>query len=391
MVIKHGEAHSFPRSVIISSGREVMTLMENKQLSNDLSRIVERRGEQGKRPMTSMQRLKARLSGHDVDRVPNLNIVMSFAAKFAGIPYSDFILKPEEKCRANILCHEEFGIDAVTVMSDPFSEAEAFGCEILYPHDDHPKCVSKILEIHDDIKKLSVKAPHTCRRMDNTLRLIDIYKQLTHDSVPIIGWVEGPIAEFADLYDINKAMMDLIDRPKWAQDVMDICVEQALLFARSQIEAGSHIIGIGDAAASLVGPEIYHDMVLPREKRIIDFIHQMGAMVKLHICGNITPLLEDIKTLGCDIVDIDWMVDFPRACGILRGVSVVSGNLDPVAAFLNSSPDKIVSEVKGLISVSGVNTIISSGCEIPKNTDPEILRAMHQTLCHMTDADVRGI
>ncbi|MBO4885475.1 MAG: uroporphyrinogen decarboxylase family protein [Clostridia bacterium] len=330
--------------------------------------------------MNSMERLSARLAGKDVDRAPNLNILMTFAAKYAGIPYCDFILRPEEKCRANLIAHEEFGIDAVTVMSDPYTEAEAFGCRIEYPQDDHPRCLKHALEDYEDIGKLTVHQPDACRRMSNTIRLIELYKKRTAGDVPIVGWVEGPIAEFADIHDINNAMMDLVSEPEWAEEAMDICVEQAVLFAKAQISAGAHIIGIGDAAASLVGPSLYRDLILPREKKIVDAIHGAGAMVKLHICGNITPLLEDIKTLRCDIVDIDWMVDFVRANRLLEGISSVSGNLDPVQAMMNSTPEAIRSDVCALIDTTDNTSIISSGCEVPKATDPQILRAMDDAL-----------
>jgi len=327
-----------------------------------------------------MERLVARMAGKSVDRIPNLNILMTFAAKYANVNYSDFILKPEAKCRANLICAEEFGIDAVTVMSDPYSEAEGFGCKIEYPVNDHPHCVKHILEDYEDIKKLKVHDPSCTCRMSIIVRLVEMYRQHLGNDVPIIGWVEGPIAEFADLYDINYAMMDLISEPEWATDVMDICVEQAILFAKAQISAGAQIIGMGDAAASLVGPPLYRGMILEREKKIVDAIHEAGAMVKLHICGNIGPLLNDIKTLGCDIVDVDWMVDFAEANKILSGVSAVSGNLDPVRAVMNSTPEALYADIKALLAATDGTSIISGGCEIPKNTDPRLLKVMRQAL-----------
>lgn len=330
--------------------------------------------------MTSYERLQNRLLGKPVDRIPNLNILMAFAAKHAGVSYSDFILKPEKKAYANIKCHEDFKIDAVTVMSDPYSEAEDFGCEIEYPEDDHPHCVKHILNDYSDIQKLKVREPSQGRRMSKTVETIEWYQKQMGNSVPIVGWVEGPIAEFSDIYDINNAMMDLIAEPEWAEEVMDICVEQAIAFAKAQIQAGAHIIGLGDAAASIIGRELYSAVVLPREKKIVDAIHEAGALCKLHICGNITPLLEDIKTLGADIVDIDWMVDFIHANQVLSGVSSANGNLDPVRAVMNSTPEQIICDVQKLVASTDDTTMISGGCEIPKNTPPENLYAFYQAL-----------
>jgi len=331
--------------------------------------------------MTSMERLQARLAGKRVDRAPNLNILMAFAAKYGKVGYADFILKPEAKCKANILCHEAFGIDCVTVMSDPYTEAEAFGCEVEYPENDHPHCIRRAIEDYDDIKKLKIHDPVSCRRMHNTLQLIDLYKREVGNEVPIIGWVEGPVAEFADIYDINSAMMDLIAEPEWAEEVMDICTEQAILFAKAQIAAGAHIIGMGDAAASIVGGPIYREMILPREKKIVDAIHAAGAMVKLHICGDIGPILPDIRTLGCEIVDIDWMVDFAKANRVLAGVSSVSGNLDPVRTVMDGTPESVRAAVKQLLDETDATSIISGGCEIPKNTAHENLKAFDEALC----------
>ncbi|MBQ3079512.1 MAG: uroporphyrinogen decarboxylase family protein [Clostridia bacterium] len=333
--------------------------------------------------MNSMERLINRIKGEKVDRAANLNILMAFQAKYASVKYRDFILKPEEKVRANLIAHEAFGIDAVTSMSDPFTEAEGFGCAIEYPEDDHPHAVKRVIEDYGDIRKLKVKKPEDARRMSNGVRLMELYKEKVKGEVPIIGWVEGPIAEFADVYDINLALMDLLTEPEWAEDVMDILTEQAIVFAKAQIQAGADIIGIGDAAASLIGPSLYRNMILERERKIVEAVHEAGAMVKLHICGNISPILEDIKTLKCDIVDIDFMVDFQEANRILNGVSAVSGNIDPVRNVMNASPENIKKEIRMLIETTDNTSIISAGCEIPKNTDPALVKAFYEALAEI--------
>jgi uroporphyrinogen-III decarboxylase len=50
---------------------------------------------------------------------------------------------------ANILCHEKFGIDAVTTMSDPYAETGDFGAEIEYPYNDNPICRQPFLKEHE--------------------------------------------------------------------------------------------------------------------------------------------------------------------------------------------------------------------------------------------------
>jgi uroporphyrinogen-III decarboxylase len=61
-----------------------------------------------------------------------------------------------------------------------------------------------------------------------------------------------------------------------------------------------------------VGPDLYALYGLPWDKKIVEYIHSLGAGVKLHICGNITPIMELLREAGPDILDIDWMVDFAK-------------------------------------------------------------------------------
>ena len=106
----------------------------------------------------------------------------------------------------------------------------------------------------------------------------------------------------------------------------------------------------------------------------------MYPMPVLIIAAYIDPLLPHIRTHGCDIVDVDWMVDFAKANQILSGVSAVSGNIDPVTSVLHSTPDCIQREVHRLLDATDATSIINGGCEIPKKTSPSVLHTMDQAL-----------
>ncbi len=89
----------------------------------------------------------------------------------------------------------------------------------------------------------------------------------------VLGWVEGPFAEYADLRGVENALMDLMDRPELFQEAGQVLLHNAIDFAIAQIQAGADMIGIGDAAASLIGPDLYAQFVLPFESQLIDAIH----------------------------------------------------------------------------------------------------------------------
>ena len=52
-----------------------------------------------------------------------------------------------------------------------------------------------------------------------------------------MGWVEGALAEAADLRGVSTLLTDLIDRPEWVHELLEICTEMEIAFARAQIAA----------------------------------------------------------------------------------------------------------------------------------------------------------
>ena len=83
---------------------------------------------------------------------------------------------------------------------------------------------------------------------------------------------------------------------------------------------------------------MYRRFGLPYEQRIFAAVHEMGALARLHICGNTNRILADMAASGADIIDIDWMVDMRRAGEVFGDGPAVCGNFDPVAVMLQGTP-----------------------------------------------------
>ena len=71
-------------------------------------------------------------------RVLNFNILMGFTAKQCGVKYRDFVSDYRILCDCGLECSERFGLDIVTVMSDPMRETEGYGAKIVIPEDGIP-------------------------------------------------------------------------------------------------------------------------------------------------------------------------------------------------------------------------------------------------------------
>ena len=147
----------------------------------------------------------------------------------------------------------------------------------------------------------------------------------------------------------------------------------AARFARAQVAAGADLIGIGDAAASLVGPQLYREFVLPFERRLVEAVHAAGAKVRLHICGNITAILEPAGTLGADILDLDSMVGVAEARARTGERQVLLGNIDPVRVLRGGTPGQVRAELQECRRQAGERWIVGAGCEVPRGTPRENL------------------
>ena len=321
--------------------------------------------------MNGRERILALLDGKPVDRLPVMPITMMFAANQLGVSYRKYSNDPCALAEGQIRTAETFGFDYVNTMSDPAREAADCGAKVEY-FDNQPAALVEdqaLLADKTSLASLKIPDPLGGGRMTTGLRALSLYKERVRDKL-IEGWVEGPCAEAADLRGINTLMLDFFDDPSFVFDLFEFVVAMELRFARAQIEAGADSIGIGDAAASLVGPDIYERFVWPYEKKLVDGIRAMGAHVRLHICGNITPLLKRIGDLHCDIVDLDSMVSIAQARRIMGPRQVLLGNANPVTVVRGGTAEDVFKTLKSCADEAGLNYIIGAGCEIPVDTPP---------------------
>jgi uroporphyrinogen decarboxylase len=325
--------------------------------------------------MNSLNRTIDFIEGRKTDRVPFHPIMMRFAAAYAGVKYRDFCLSASHKCSANIHCATDFQSDWVNTMSDAYAEAEAFGNVLSYPDDDLPKVQQYAIRNITDIDRLTVRKTSEHRRMKERVIEISEYSQTASGRFFTSGWVEGPLAEYCDIRDINLALTDLYEYPDRVHKALDIITESAAGFITLQVKAGAHCIGIGDSVCSLISPELYREFCFIREKVLVDHIHSCGAYAKIHICGNISAILNDVIRTGTDIIDIDHRTgSVAEALSLLSEKQVFSGKSDPVSVIQDGDEGMIRESTRSFFEEAGRRAIVSAGCEITPGTGIENMK-----------------
>ncbi len=328
--------------------------------------------------MNGRTRILAHLAGRPVDRLPLMPITMMFAARQTGARYLDYCTDHRVLAEGQLRTAEKYGLDYVNTMSDPAREAADCGARVRY-FDAQPVALDEeqaLLADKIQLKGLRSPDPLGGGRMHNGIKAVAHLRARAGADLLVEGWVEGPMAEAADLRGINTLMTDFYDDPVFVRDLFDFVVELGLRFAREQIAAGADLIGVGDAAASLVGPVFYQEFIWPAEKKLIDGIHAMGAPTRLHICGNTRAHLAGMGRLGCAIADIDYPVPLPEARTKMGPDQIIIGNLNPVAALRDSNPDAITATLAACHRDAGARFIVGAGCEVPPDTPAENLRAL---------------
>ncbi len=329
--------------------------------------------------MNSRQRVLAKLAGEPVDRLPVMAITMMLAADMAGRPYRDYVTDHRVLVEGQLATAERYGLDYVSVISDPTREACDLGAPITF-FDDLPPAVQEDNTLLKDRARLATLAqpdPYAeGSRMLDRIQGAAMLRERVGSRLAVEGWIEGPCAEGADLRGLNTLMLDFYDDPDWVRDLFSFLIEMELAFAKAQIEAGCDLIGCGDAAASLVGPQIYEEFVWPYEQRLFDGIHAAGGRIRLHICGNTRAILDGMGRLGCDMIDLDFMVPMDEARAAMGPDQVVCGNLDPVHAVREGTPERIRDGLAACHAAAGDAYIVGAGCEIVRDTPPENFLAM---------------
>ena len=102
------------------------------------------------KPMTKTEQFHSLLQhGALPGKVLFRPILMYFAANFIGKTYGEFASDYNVLVEANLRCMDEFGLDMLGLISDPYRETSAFGAKIQYVPDGVPRCLNYVAKTND--------------------------------------------------------------------------------------------------------------------------------------------------------------------------------------------------------------------------------------------------
>ena len=326
--------------------------------------------------MTSYERMMAALRFQPSDRVPVSPLFHYGGAKLLGKTVREYATDAQTLAECSLNVTRTFGFDSVMLGTDVAIEAEALGCPVEQPENAPMHILSSILTENTDLSAVRAPDPEKDGRLPMLLEATRRCKDAVGKEGFVISCANGPINNAGQFFGITELMYLSIDDPEMLEAVLDFSLEVSIRYSVKLMEYGADMILAGEALASpnFISPNMYRTYVLPRQKKWAEAVRKAGGLSLMHVCGNTTAILPDMKDAGFDCIDVDYPVAMSEARR-LSGTAV-RGNIDPSSVLVQGTPETVDAAVKAVMDdAKGAGLILGTGCDVSVATPVENMYA----------------
>lgn len=345
--------------------------------------------------MTSLERIRCAARRQPVDRVPVAPYLGNHGARVAGVLIGEYCRSGRIMAEAQYRAWHIYGQDVLVAQSDNYYIAEGFGVEVQHYDDGTPTLRTPVVHELADIGRLRVPDPHKDGRMPVYLEAIRRLGEMARGEIAVRAPGTGPFSLASHLMGTENFLVELAlagrDPGGVAEQslrhLLELTTDALIAFAKACLEAGAHLVMAGDSLASIdmISPATYREWAWPSERRFFETVNPLaersGAATILHICGNMSPVLETMADTGAHILELDHKVSLAAAKERVGNRVCLMGNLDPVEILWRGTPNAVAKAAKAAIAAGAKSGgfILGSGCEVPVASPRENLKAMIET------------
>jgi uroporphyrinogen decarboxylase len=303
-----------------------------------------------------------------------------------GYSLQDILTNPELAAEIIINASEEIRSDIVWPGSGYHNLAiRALGGQIKFRAKGAPDVQAPLIDKAGDVDQLKLERLKEDSGIQSIWRTIEIVSRTLGSQYLIGGSQWGPFTLAGHIYGVERLMRSIYKDQEAVFKVLDFTAELCYQYLASFIDAGVEIVSIADPSASgdLISRGQFEEFVLPHLKQVVTKLHQKGAFVCIHICGNITNRLDLIPETGVDLLSMDYKVDLHKAKEVLGGKIAFSGNMNPVGIMQNATPAEVIEACRSSITKTSAipGYILMPGCDIPPGVPLENIQVMVKTAC----------
>lgn len=341
--------------------------------------------------MDSIKRTRKVLAHQIPDRVPVEMHNFMVTARVMGVTnYADFFKDGEAMAEGQIETWKRFGHDILCLENGTAALAQACGVEVIYQESTAPVAKEPAIKSLDEVDRLKIPDPTTDPILSELLKATRIAAREVGDRAFIIGrGDQGPFSLACEIRGLEQFMMDLAtgEEPEKIQQLLEYCLKVSEIYCMAQIESGAHATSIGDSPSGpdLLSPRMYRKWAYPYVKRLAAALKSNGVILSYHICGNATPIIEDMVSVysgtpgsAAGIIEIDQKANMQACKEAARGKVALLGPVDPSGVLAQGTPEMVMEKSREAIEIlgEGGDFILGPGCALPATTPDENLYAL---------------
>ena len=317
--------------------------------------------------------------------------VLSFpATQLLGITVRDFVFDGEAQAQGMAAIARRCRAAAAVSAMDLSVEAECFGAQVHVTDDEVPTVVSPVVAEPEDAERLAVPAVGAGRTgvyLDAVSRALELIQDR-----PVFAGMIGPLSLAGRLMDMTEIMVHCYESPEMVHLVLEKATDFLIAYARAYRDRGAHGIVMAEPASGLLSPDLCAEFSSPYVRRIVDAVQDDTFLVIYHNCGPaVARMVPEILETGAAAYHFGNAVPIKQMLALMPEDKLVMGNVDPVGAFRNGTPESMRQTVTAVLTENAghKNFLLSSGCDIPPATPWENIDAFFASAEAFYDGDTK--
>ena len=273
-------------------------------------------------------------------------------------------------------CDEILDFRVMNVPFDMTVEAEALGREIVCK--DSITATPQVKECGDnDLSILEFgNEIMTKGRFPVITRAIQLLHEENKGDIPVVPFIEGPFTVACLVIGINAMYKAMIKDKAKAQYVLGRLTDLSILYAQALFSSGADSIIVLDPNVMGLTVKQFTEMIHPAYQKLT---HTIRSPLILHICGNVSPLLNALCSTGFSAFSFDYpAVPVQSVKSALDGKMKIIGSVPTITHLLNGTKEDVLQVSLQLIE-EGVD-ILSPSCFVAPETPLENVKAMGEAI-----------
>ncbi len=178
---------------------------------------------------------------------------------------------------------------------------------------------------------------------------------------PYREYIFGGFCFFQRLYwlrGMQNLMLDIAGDRKELHELTDKVLETVLRTVKQTLKLGVDGIYFADDWGGqnklLVNPSYFRKVFKPRYQEIFDLVHQKGAHVFFHTCGNTLEIIQDLIEVGVDVINPQIpIMDLDKMSQLTKGNVCILTELDRQQILPHGTPEEVRAHVKAIVKHFG--------------------------------------